>query len=342
VSPFAVFKVTAISVLSDSRIVIAGLYSPGSGFDFYVQKLLESGATDPSFNNGAFLSIFGRNTGYYGEPNTTGPFIAIDRSGNVVITGSCGFGVSPNLGRFCAARVTAAGALDLSFNGTGTKSWQPRGEAEDFSSGIAISATGRILVAGTCGKANSNIQYLCVSALNNAGAVDTTFATGGTFQLIQTYYDRTSTLQQLDTGRLLVGGGANQFVKLYPNGQLDTSFANQGVYDGSASPRPDVRSTFLTADKKVLGSGTCFTGAEHVGCIVRYDLSPPPGERCSLDLDDDGKILPQTDGVMWLRVMLGFRGDAVMQGAMGSASDAPTRTTWPHIRAYLFNHCGIR
>jgi hypothetical protein len=71
------------------------------------------------------------------------------------------------------------------------------------------------------------------------------------------------------------------------------------------------------------------------GCAIETFV----GERCSLDLDGNGAIQPQTDGVMWLRIMLGFRGDAVMQVALGSGA---TRSTWPQIQSFLFNHCGIR
>jgi hypothetical protein len=97
-----------------------------------------------------------------------------------------------------------------------------------------------------------------------------------------------------------------------------------------------------------VGLGTCVLTANQAG-NVRYEPAPTVsvtvsietfvGERCSLDLDGNGAIQPQTDGVMWLRIMLGFRGDAVMQVALGSGA---TRSTWPQIQSFLFNHCGIR
>lgn len=42
---------------------------------------------------------------------------------------------------------------------------------------------------------------------------------------------------------------------------------------------------------------------------------------------------------MWLRIMLGIRGNAVLATPMNAGA---TRNTWPLIQAHLFNHCGIR
>ena len=47
---------------------------------------------------------------------------------------------------------------------------------------------------------------------------------------------------------------------------------------------------------------------------------PPAGQHCSLDIDDDGFVKPQTDGLLWLRLLLGFRGNALTQNAVSGGA----------------------
>jgi hypothetical protein len=57
-----------------------------------------------------------------------------------------------------------------------------------------------------------------------------------------------------------------------------------------------------------------------------------------LDLDDDGAVNASTDGLMLLRAMLGLRGDAVTQGALGAIPRG--RSDWGSIRMHLNSVCG--
>lgn len=57
-----------------------------------------------------------------------------------------------------------------------------------------------------------------------------------------------------------------------------------------------------------------------------------------LDLDGDGLVLPTTDGLMWLRALMGMTGTAVTNGAL--PTPAPPRATWTDIQAFLNNTCG--
>jgi serine protease len=58
----------------------------------------------------------------------------------------------------------------------------------------------------------------------------------------------------------------------------------------------------------------------------------------SLDIDGDGVVLANTDGLMLLRVALGLVGDAVVANA--TTPGAP-RTTWALVKPYLVNQCGL-
>lgn len=60
-------------------------------------------------------------------------------------------------------------------------------------------------------------------------------------------------------------------------------------------------------------------------------------QSCSLDIDGDGTVRADTDGLLLLRTLLGFSGSAVTNGALGtpSAGSSLTRGTWPLIKAHV-------
>ena len=57
-----------------------------------------------------------------------------------------------------------------------------------------------------------------------------------------------------------------------------------------------------------------------------------------LDIDGDGQVLASTDGLMLLRLALGFTGNAVVANA--TAPGAP-RSTWALVKPYLVDQCGL-
>jgi uncharacterized delta-60 repeat protein len=59
---------------------------------------------------------------------------------------------------------------------------------------------------------------------------------------------------------------------------------------------------------------------------------------CNLDIDNDGKILPTTDGLLLSRAAAGLTGDAMITGAIGAGA---LRNDWPKIRDYLNTQCGM-
>ncbi len=57
-----------------------------------------------------------------------------------------------------------------------------------------------------------------------------------------------------------------------------------------------------------------------------------------MDIDGDSSVDAVTDGLLLLRSLLGFSGDAVIAGAL---SPCATRTTWVAIRGHLAGTCGL-
>jgi hypothetical protein len=86
-------------------------------------------------------------------------------------------------------------------------------------------------------------------------------------------------------------------------------------------------------------TGDALTVAATHSCVpltasqIAYRAYPP-----AYDLDGDGMVGANTDGLLLLRVLLGFRGEALVDGALGTAA---TRRTAGEILTYLQGTCGF-
>jgi hypothetical protein len=59
----------------------------------------------------------------------------------------------------------------------------------------------------------------------------------------------------------------------------------------------------------------------------------------TLDIDGNGSVTAATDGLLLLRALLGFGGNAVTNNALGAG--VKTRGDWSSIRQYLITTCGV-
>ncbi|TAG05433.1 MAG: hypothetical protein EAZ43_02820 [Betaproteobacteria bacterium] len=83
------------------------------------------------------------------------------------------------------------------------------------------------------------------------------------------------------------------------------------------------------------------TIAEDIGNVIDAQLVAPvapPTAPIPFDIDNDGKVLATTDGLILLRASLGIRGDALVAGATAAGA---LRSTWPLVRTYLNTSCGM-
>jgi alpha-tubulin suppressor-like RCC1 family protein len=62
-------------------------------------------------------------------------------------------------------------------------------------------------------------------------------------------------------------------------------------------------------------------------------------ESCTLDLDGNGVVSANTDGVMLVRALLGFGGTSVTNAALGANA---VRASWAEIRSHLSLSCGLQ
>jgi uncharacterized delta-60 repeat protein len=173
--------VTAVSALDDGansliiqpdgKLVVGGsCYNNVSIEEFCVLRYTASGVLDITFNSTGILRI------PLGSDSASVNSLVVQADGKYVLAGRCSNGTNLD---FCMARVTAAGALDNSFNGTGIAT-TAMGSTHDVAYKVAIDADGKIVLAGAC-EVTTNSFFPCMARYTGNGVLDTTFTTTGKF-----------------------------------------------------------------------------------------------------------------------------------------------------------------
>jgi uncharacterized delta-60 repeat protein len=171
----------AMAIDGTGNIVLAGTVENSIGtqdFGAGVWRFSGSGGVD-AWSGGSALVVpeqqfdaGGVDAGGFAWSNATG--VAIDSSGNVVVSTGAGVG-----------RLTSTGTLDTTFAGGVGRLDMPAPAAAGAGSavqvfGVTVDGLGRILVVGTTTPASGG-TFMTVWRLTSAGALDTTFGTGGSF-----------------------------------------------------------------------------------------------------------------------------------------------------------------
>jgi uncharacterized delta-60 repeat protein len=132
------------------------------------------------------------------------------------------------------ARLTADGSVDLSFGAQGTLLANGPGALSDVCEGLAVLPSGRILVGGF-ESGPSGAHYFMAAAFTQTGSVDPTFGTDGFFAMDvgagggPDVDSKAYALALQSDGKLLLagfGGTQGAMIRLTPDGQIDSSFAN--------------------------------------------------------------------------------------------------------------------
>lgn len=344
----------AIKIDANGQAVGVGECFASGNSRMCAARLTETGAMDTSFNGGAAFTLL---------PSPANSAIAtdlvIDANARILIAGFCTVPTANGARyRFCAARLNSSGALDTTFGISGALSWamvSADDRAESWQ--IALTPDGGSLVAGICTAQSDSIPRLCTSKLTANGNFDATYGHGSfagqSIQIVANPLSPTSSQLMVDAlGRATIttycnAVGAFCFVRLLANGQPDPTFGSNGVRtyqpESGANGAPNFSQTSIRVNgNRWLTVGSCArTDITFLNraCVTRHFVDTPPGTRCSLDIDGDGVLSPQTDGVLWARAMLGFRGANLTQNA---TSTNAVRKTAAQVEAHLITHCGFR
>ncbi|MCZ6691787.1 MAG: SBBP repeat-containing protein [Planctomycetota bacterium] len=303
----------AIAVDSLGRILVAGSSDGGvTDFDMVVWRLNDDGSLDTTFNGQGWVVHDNAAGGGFED---SGEDIALDSSGRILVAGYswggvCGYDM-------VIWRFNSDGTLDTTFNGLGwvVHDSAAGGADSDSGHGLALDASGRIVVAGRSRNAILD-DDMVVWRFNDDGSLDTTFnglgwvvhdsAAGGAG-------NDTGLAITLDSaGKILVAGNSSSGLDLdsviwrfNDDGTFDATFNGQGwvVHDGAAGGTGDDTSQAIALD----ATGRIVVAGQSRNAILDDDMA-------IWRYNPDGTLDPALNGLGWL-----FHHDAAGGGGVDAA-----------------------
>lgn len=256
----------AMALQPDGRIVVAGTTgTSGNAADLLLIRYLPDGSLDPSFGVGGITTLDVGTTDIAYD-------VALQADGAIVVVGTI-FGVGTDK---VVARFTADGAVDPSFNGTGTLVIDDS-FAEDQFYGVTIQADGRIVVVGQ--GFNGSKDAFHIMRLMPDGSFDPSFGNNGQVEhLIGIDNCRAYDVAVMPDGRIVSVGtsfitGQNGFdvavVRYLSDGSFDPAFSTDGKVTFSWSITADIGyAVCLQPDGGILVGGAEGEESTTVGIVV--------------------------------------------------------------------------
>ncbi len=253
----------AIALEADGKIVVGGYTTTGGDEDFVVLRFTSDGFLDTNFNGTGQLvvDISTGNEQLYG--------LAVLSNGNILAAG-----VSTETStQAVIVQITSTGSLDTGFGTDGIA--KPVSSAmSPFA--LAVEEGGTILLAGST---TSDTQKKgALVRLTSSGVLDTSFGTSG----IATIEGGTSEsvvygLALQSDKKIVIAGGVDDgtqnelFVARYDiNGQLDTSFAGDGLVVESLGFDNVANGVAIGTDETIYITGYGFNGSNKDFILVHY------------------------------------------------------------------------
>lgn len=335
-------EAVAIAIRRDGKILVAGTCKQGANDNnFCVARYESDGSLDTTF-----FSTGKRTFDMYGQnDNATAALSQTDN--RVIVAGTCKETSAGN-NRFCVARFYASGMPDDTFGANGKRAVDVVTNAVNSLGAAALQPDGKIVLAGSC--VVSGIRLACAARLLPDGSDDPSFGSSGKSILLN-YADDvyvTAVSVQPD-GKIVLGGycnnGSNGFDfcwdRLNPDGSRDDTVGTAKPVTAIGTSADTVNAVLITPEGKIALAGSCrrSSGLISDACVARYEGGPFGYKNCKLDIDGDGIVNGTIDALIASRVAAGMRTSAMLNGISFPATSV--RNTWPEIRDYLSNQCGL-
>lgn len=314
----------AMDIQEDGKMVfvLSAVIEPLTSFDMAIVRLNEDGTIDSSFAvNGLY---------YYSNP------IAFDLAYDVKvlddgkILGVGSFGPDPSSSDLMLIKLNSDGTPDATFGDNGVVIHSIE-VGEDYARSIAITAEGKILIAGHSQSPTNDFEWRnIVCRFTENGALDSTFADNGVFIWKD---DMTANgmnnIAIADDGNIITSGysapsGVNRLAicKIMADGSsLDTSFGNNGEVLAPFGNEAEGMIIHSNGNILITGSNTSVNGADlivlayHQDGTVNTDFGQGGAFLLNANVNDRGVSLVEQPGGRIIAV--GSSGGAFQQGDPG-------------------------
>ena len=305
-----------------------------------VLRMNGSGALDSGFGTGGVATV------PVGQSLDPAAGVALDSSDRPVVGGSA-VDNTKKASDVLVARLTTSGALDPAFGSGGIASVS-LGAGDDFGYGVAVQSDGGIVVGGSTFDSNKSTSDGAVLRLTAAGALDTSFGSGG--KVVETGADAFRAVAvESPGGNVLAAGyvtGAHgvrsvAVERLRSGGGRDGSFGTNGLSvttpnGGSSAAASVVLDPAGVSDSNVVVAGPLSSGSstglgleELVGGGAPL---PPAAPEPTSYPDTTGYHLVARDGGVFAYGNAGFFGSAgaihLSKPIVGMAATPDGRGYW--------------
>lgn len=203
---------------------------------------------------------------------------ALQTDGKLVVAGTIvKSATDPNRSDFLIARLNKNGSLDSPFGVNGMTTVDLSGY-EDAASSVAITAEGKIIVAGRAEDESGNAALALVQ-LNGNGSLDASFGRSGKAVVNLAEASEATAIAVQKDGKIIVGGfiytNNSDFLLLRfkKDGTLDRSFGKNGIATQDFEQGFDlIASIAIQNDGKILAGGDTEAGFP----LVRYNANGQP------------------------------------------------------------------
>lgn len=254
----------AVLIQSDGKILVSG----GGDDSASLIRYNSNGSLDSTFDgDGIRLHLINPNgDNFYND-------LAEQPDGKILAVGTITYGVASLVrDSFTLSRFNAGGSFDASFDANGIV----KSQWCEYASGMFLHADGKIVAVGR-EYADAN-WGTCTQRFNADGSVDSTFNANLPNGKITQSFESVEAIAGLPNGKIMVAGwddgqsSVATLIRLNADGSLDTTFADEGVYQY----HPSSDSTYFY-DLKVLNDGGFYVagdgGTISGAVMIKFDAS---------------------------------------------------------------------
>jgi uncharacterized delta-60 repeat protein len=299
---------TGVVLQPNGEILVGGDAVTNGTWNFALARYNPNGTLDTTFGSSGMVT-----TDFAGAADFANG-LALQADGKILLAGSAQVG---SYSDFALARYNPDGTLDSTFGSGGlvtTYFGSPAGGI-DAAEAVLVQADGKVIAVGRTFIASSNSWVFALARYTTAGALDTTFGSGG---LVKTTGSNAAqpfdAALQADGKIVAAGWGYGTFedfalVRYNSDGTLDTGFGAGGTVLTDMKGQDDLaHGVAIQANGKIVAVGTVNDGLNMEFGVVRYNadgtLDPTFGaggkvftsftntdEAYGVGLQQDGKIV---------------------------------------------------